>query len=128
MAALLAGLAARPLAGWSRRWALESAAALFRADLARARAAAILGGGTVAVVLDTTVGSWRIETPEGEILAGRSLERGLLLRSTAHRQRILFTARGTSSLYSTTWIGAVDHPEIPWRGARVSPTGAVERR
>jgi hypothetical protein len=49
------------------------------------------------------------------------------IRTTANRQSIPFTARGTTDLYSTTWIGPAADPGGTWHGIRVSPSGALSR-
>ena len=81
----------------SRRYAAAGAARQLRADLARVRMDAILRGGTVTVAI----------------------------RTSANRQSIPFTARGTTDLYSTTWIGPASDPEGKWHAIRVAPSGAV---
>lgn len=128
IATILAGAFLRPLARWHLRSLARAAAATLRADLARGRVHGVLRGETVTVVLDTVADAWRIEDGEGAVLFDRRLDSGLSLVSTAHEGRIPFTSRGTSNLYSTTWIVVTDDPDAPWRGARVSPTGAVEPR
>lgn len=116
-------------AAWSDRQAVAAAARTFRTDLQRARAAAILRGETIAVELDTLAASYEARSLRGgQRLFGRRLGEGLFLRTTAYRERILFTARGTGSLYSTTWIGAHDRRDARWHGTRVTPTGAIEAR
>lgn len=126
--AILAAVSVAPFATWHRRASVRSSAATLRADLARARVEGVLRGETVAVVLDTVADGWRVEAANGAPLLARSLPPGLALTSSAHQGRIPFTSRGTSNLYSTTWIGVADEPGAPWHGARVSPTGAVEPR
>lgn len=128
IATILAGAFLRPLGKWHLRSLSRATAATLRTDLARARVHGVLRGETVTVVLDTIADGWRVEAGEGDVLLDRRLERGLSLVSTAHQGRIPFTARGTSNLYSTTWIVVTDDPDAPWRGARVSPVGAVEPR
>ena len=81
----------------NRRYAAIGAARQLRADLARIRMDAILRGSTVTVAI----------------------------RTSANRQSIPFTARGTTDLYSTTWIGPASDPEGKWHGIRVAPSGAV---
>lgn len=128
MAAILASVALRPVARWQRRAVAHATASTLRADLARARVLGVLRGETVTVVLDTIQDGWWGEAKDGTVLFERRLDPGLSLTSTAHRGRIPFTSRGTSNLYSTTWIGIPDDPDARWHGARVSPTGAVEPR
>lgn len=124
VAAILVSAAAPSVAGAARSYAAWSAGRELRADLGLARARAILDGATVRVALDTLGGRYTVVGPVGNVLRQRQLGPGLVLRTTATRQEILFTARGTSSLYSTTWIGRAD-PDARWHGARVAPTGAV---
>lgn len=126
--AILLSLALPSLAGRERRAAADAAARRLRGDLARARAAAVLGGATVTVALDTTAGGWTASTAGGDTLFTTRLRSDLALRTTAHRQAIPFTARGTSNLYSTTWVLVPADPDAPWRGTRVSPAGTVELR
>lgn len=126
--AIFASASLAPVATWHRRASVRASAAAFRADLARARVEGVLRGETVTVVLDTVAGAWRAERSDGTPLFGRALPAGLTLTSSAHRSRIPFTSRGTTDLYSTTWIGVADDPGAPWHGARVRPTGAVEPR
>lgn len=128
MAGILGSVALRPVARWQRRAAVRATASTLRADLARARVEGVLRGETVTVVLDTIADGWRAQGGDGTVLFERRLDSGLSLVTTAHRNRIPFTSRGTSNLYSTTWIAADDDPDSRWHGARVSPTGAVEPR
>lgn len=128
MAGILGSVALRPMARWQRRAAVRATASTLRADLARARVEGVLRGETVTVVLDTIGDGWWAQGRDGEILFDRRLDPGLSLVTTAHRGRIPFTSRGTSNLYSTTWIAVDDDPDARWHGARVSPTGAVEPR
>ena len=123
--AILVAVASPAVSGASRRYAALSAARELHADLVAARTRAILDGVTVRVVVDTLTASYRVVTAGGETVRRRTLPSTLLLRSTAWRQEILFTPRGTSSLYSTTWIGVADDPDVRWHGARVAPTGTV---
>lgn len=125
--------AAPSVARAQRRFAAGGAARELRADLARARVHAILTGQTVRVVLDTLGAGWRIE--EGPGVAGgdaavvqRRLPAGLILRTTASGQEILFTARGTSNLYSTAWIYPAADPDARWHRVQVAPTGALSLR
>lgn len=126
--AILVAVALPPLAGRQRRGEVRVAARTLEADLARARTAAVLAGRTVTVRLDTLAGSYLVEGPGGEPIVARRLQAPLELRTTAHGQAIPFTARGTSNLYSTTWIGTPGDVGARWHGVRVSPSGAVERR
>lgn len=126
--AILLSLAAPPIVRWDRRFAAAAAARALRGDLARARTDAVLRGESVSVGLDTLAGAWRTTTQAGDTLRVRVLGPGLALSTTAHRQRILFTARGTSDLYSTTWIRVPADPGAREHGLRVAPTGAIERR
>lgn len=128
IAAILTSAFAPPLARWQRRAVARATASTLRVDLARARVHGVLRGETVTVILDTIQDGWRVEAGDGAVLLERRLGVGLSLVSTAHRGRIPFTSRGTSNLYSTTWIGVEDDPDARWHGARVSPTGAVEPR
>jgi prepilin-type N-terminal cleavage/methylation domain-containing protein len=123
--AILVALASPAISQASRRYAALSAARELRSDLVAARTRAILDGATVRVVVDTLAGTYELVTADGDTVRRRTLPSVLLLRSTAWRQEILFTARGTSSLYSTTWIGVAGDPDARWHGARVAPTGAV---
>jgi prepilin-type N-terminal cleavage/methylation domain-containing protein len=123
--AILVSAASPAISRASRRYTALSAARELRSDLVAARTRAILEGATVRVVVDTLVGSYGVVTAEGDTVRRRRLPSVLLLRSTAWRQEILFTPRGTSSLYSTTWIGVAGDPDAHWHGARVAPTGAV---
>jgi hypothetical protein len=123
--AILAAVALPPISRASIRYAALSSARELRTDLVAARTRAILDGATVRVVIDTLAGTYRVILGEGDTVRRRALPPELLLRSTAWRQEILFTPRGTSSLYSTTWIGVAGDPDARWHGARVAPTGAV---
>lgn len=110
-----------------RRYAALTAARQLRADLARARMDAILRGTTVTVAIDTVAGGWAASDADGvPLLAGR-LPSAVAIRTTANRQSIPFTARGTTDLYSTTWIGPAGDPEGGWHGIRVAPSGALYR-
>jgi len=123
--AILASAAAPSVARAARSYSAWSAGRELRADLALARSRAILDGGTARVLMDTLGPGYTIVGPAGEVLRRRILGSGLLLRTTATRQEVLFTARGTSSLYSTTWVGRADDAGARWHGARVAPTGVV---
>lgn len=125
---ILVGIAAPSLARSQRRYAAFVAARTLRADVAHARLRAILDAATVRLVIDTVQASYRLERADSTVLRERALAPGLLLRTTAHRQEILFSARGTSNLYSTTWVAVDGDPGARWHGVRVIPTGAVEER
>lgn len=125
---ILLQIAVPSLATWRNREAARAAARKFRADLARARTSAVMRGETIAVQLDTLAPGYAVRTLAGDTLFERSLEPVLALRTTAHLQRVLFTARGTGSLYATTWIAVRDDAEARWLGTRVTPTGAIEVR
>lgn len=116
------------LARAQRRFAAYVAARHLRADVARARQRAILDGSTVRVAIDTVFARYRIVNESGTVLFERGLGRGLILRTTAHRQEILFSPRGTSNLYSTTWVAVGDDLDSRWHGMRVIPSGAIETR
>lgn len=124
-AAVVASAAAPSLSRARRAYAAWSAGRELRADLVVARTRAILDGATVRVALDTLRGRYAVVGPAGDTLRRRELPEFLRLRTTAARQEVLFTARGTSNLYSTTWIGGATDPDLRWHGARVAPTGAV---
>lgn len=111
-----------------RRYAAHAAARQFRVDLARSRMDAILLGRTVTVVIDTLAGTWTATDAEGALLYERSAPPSVAVRTTANRQSIPFTARGTADLYSTTWIGPADDPGGTWHGIRVAPSGALARQ
>lgn len=123
--AILASVAAPNLTRAARRYAAWSAGHELRSDLVLARTRAVLDGATVRVVVDTVQGRYVVLAANGDTLRRRALAPRLLLRTTAWRQEILFTSRGTSSLYSTTWVGVAGDPDARWHGARVAPTGAV---
>lgn len=123
--ALLVASASPTVSRSARRYAAWSAARELRGELVAARTRAVLGGVTVRVVVDTLRSAYRVVGAESDTLRIRRLSPGLFLRTTAVRQEILFTARGTSSLYSTTWIGVTGDPDARWHGTRVAPTGAV---
>lgn len=126
--AVLLSAAWPQVARWSRRFESAAAARELAADLARARSAAVLRGETVTVSLDTLAGAWRAIAASGDTILDGRLEHPLRLTTTAHRERVLFTARGTGDLYSTTWIVVPDDPDARSHGLRVAPTGAIERR
>lgn len=125
VAAILASAAVPTLARASRRYAAWTAGRELRSDLVLARTRAILDGATVRVAVDTLRGRYALLAASGDTLRRRAVAPGLVLRTTAWRQEILFTARGTSSLYSTTWVGVGGDLDARWHGARVAPTGAV---
>jgi hypothetical protein len=79
-------------------------------------------------VLDTVVSAYQVEDVDRRVLRRRELRAGLALKTTAHQQEILFSPRGTSNLYSTTWIGVRRDPDGRWYGLRVLPSGAIEDR
>lgn len=125
VAAILASAALPPVARATRRYSAWSAGRELRSDLVLARTRAILDGATVRVAVDTLRGRYAIVAASGDTLRHKQLAAGLLVRTTAWRQEVLFTARGTSNLYSTTWVGVAGDPDARWHGARVAPTGAV---
>ena len=106
----------------SRRYAAIGAARQLRADLARVRMDAILRGSTVTVAIDTVSGAWEASDADGIILLSRQAPGSVAIRTSANRQSILFTARGTTDLYSTTWIGPASDPEGRWHAIRVAPS------
>lgn len=126
--AILVALAVPPLSRAERRAAAGMAARELRADLARTRIRAILDGSTAWVEIDTAAGRYQVVDGSGRRLLERVLPPGVVLKTTAHRQSIPFTARGTSNLYSTTSIGIPADPDARWHVLRVAPTGSVEVR
>ena len=110
-----------------RRYAAVAAARQLRADLAHVRMEAILRGMTVTVVIDTVAGSYAVTEAGGDSLLSRAVPPSVRIRTTANRQSIPFTARGTTDLYSTTWIGPAEDPDGAWHGIRVAPSGAVAK-
>ena len=110
-----------------RRYAAVAAARQLRADLAHARMEAILRGRTVTVVIDTVSGSYAVTEAGGDSLLSRAVPPSVRIRTTANRQSIPFTARGTTDLYSTTWIGPAEDPDGAWHGIRVAPSGAMAK-
>ena len=108
-----------------RRYAAFAAARQLRADLARVRMDAILRGTTVTVAIDTVSGSWEAIDVGGAVLLAGRVPGSVAVRTSANRQSIPFTARGTTDLYSTTWIGPALDPEGKWHAIRVAPSGAV---
>lgn len=109
----------------SRRYAATGAARQLRADLARVRMDAVLRGSTVTVAIDTVAGTYQASVADGAVLLARRVPDSVAIRTSANRQSIPFTARGTTDLYSTTWIGPAWDPEGKWHGIRVAPSGAV---
>lgn len=126
LAGILLAIALPPAGRRERRAAARVAADALGADLVRARSAGILAGETVTVRLDSLVGEWALVAADGSVLFRRRLSRGLRLHTTAYRQEIPFTSRGTSNLYSTTWIEVAADSAAPTPGIRVSPTGVAE--
>lgn len=94
-------------------------------DLQRARSVAVQRAETVRVVIDTIGGRYRGERSDGVVIFDRRLNGSLALRTTAYRQTIPFTARGTANLYSTTWIVTADGQTTGSVRVRVSPVGAI---
>ena len=127
-AGVLLALAVPAVSSVERRLGAYVAASTFRSDVTGARQHAILEGATVRVVLDTLVGAYHVEDVDRRVLRRRRLRAGLALKTTAHRQEILFSPRGTSNLYSTTWIGVRRDTDGRWYGLRVLPSGAIEDR
>lgn len=124
--AILITLAAPPFGRTERRWAAYTAARALAADVARARQRAIRDRRTVRVVLDTLEGSYEVQPAGGNPLLRRRLRPDLRLRTSAYRQEILFSGRGTSSLYATAWVGVRGDPRAREHRIRVLPTGAIE--
>lgn len=122
---VLLSAAAPDLGRASRRYAATGAARQLRADLARVRMDAILRGGTLTVAIDTVAGAYEARDGAGTVLLARRVPESVALRTSANRQSIPFTARGTTNLYSTTWIGPGSDPEGKWHAIRVAPSGAV---
>ncbi len=110
-----------------RRYAALAAARQLRTDLAHVRTEAILRGRTVTVAIDTVAGSYVATLGSGDSLLSRQIPSSVRIRTTANRQSIPFTARGTTDLYSTTWIGPAEDPEGAWHGIRVAPSGALAK-
>lgn len=109
-----------------RRWAAYAAARTLATDVARARARAIQERATVRVVLDTLAGAYEVRLAGGQAVTRRELRSDLALGTGAHLGEILFSARGTSNLYSTVWVVARGDPLAPPHRIRVLPTGAIE--
>lgn len=124
---VLLALVLPPLGRSERRWAAYAAARTLAADVARARRLAIQERVTVRVVLDTVQGAYDVRPGDGDAVTRRKLRDDLALGTTAYLQEILFSARGTSNLYSTAWIVARGDPLAREHRIRVLPTGAIER-
>ena len=122
---VLLSAAAPDLGRASRRYAAIGAARQLRADLARVRMDAILHGSTVTVAIDTVTGAWEASDAGGELLLSHRVPGSVAVRTSANRQSIPFTLRGTTNLYSTTWIGPASDPEGKWHAIRVAPSGAM---
>ena len=60
-----------------------------------------------------------------ELLLSHRVPGSVAVRTSANRQSIPFTSRGTTNLYSTTWIGPASDPEGKWHAIRVAPSGAM---
>jgi prepilin-type N-terminal cleavage/methylation domain-containing protein len=123
---ILVALVSPPLARSERRWAAYTAARTLGADVARARRLAIQQRAAVRVVLDTLGGTYAVRVAPCDTVIRRKLRPDLLLGTSAHLQEILFSARGTSNLYSTAWIVARADPGAHEHRIRVLPTGAIE--
>lgn len=124
--AILLALAAPPLGRGERRWAAYAAGRTLAAEVARARQRAIQDRQTVRVVLDTVGGTYEVRPASGDPLPRHRLRPDLRLGTTAYRQEILFSGRGTSNLYATAWVGVRDDPAGREHRIRVLPTGAIE--
>lgn len=122
---VLLSAAAPDLGRATRRYAAIGAARQLRSDLAQVRMDAILRGSTVTVAIDTVVGAWEASDAGGALLLSRRVPGSVAIRTSANRQSIPFTARGTTNLYSTTWIGPASDPEGKWHAIRVAPSGAL---
>ena len=122
---VLLSAAAPDLGRANRRYAAMGAARQLRADLAHVRMDAILRGSTVTVAIDTVAGTYRASAAGGAVLLSRRVPGSVAIRTSANRQSIPFTARGTTDLYSTTWVGPAVDPEGKWHAIRVAPSGAV---
>ena len=110
-----------------RRYAAIAAARQLRADLAHVRTEAILRGTTVTVAIDTAAGSYVATLGSGDSIVFRRVPSSVRIRTTANRQSIPFTGRGTTDLYSTTWIVPAEDSEGAWHGIRVAPSGALAK-
>lgn len=124
---ILVAAAVPDLGRAQRRYAAHAAARQLRSDLAQARMEAILRGKTVTIAIDTAAGSYGATDAGGASLLSRTMPPSVRIRTTANRQSIPFTARGTTDLYSTTWIGPAADPDGTWHGIRVAPSGALTR-
>ena len=124
---ILLAVAVPDLGRAQRRYAAHAAARQLRSDLAHVRMEAILRGKTVTIAIDTVAGSYTATDPGGASLLSRHVPPSVRIRTTANRQSIPFTARGTTDLYSTTWIGPAADPDGTWHGIRVAPSGALTR-
>lgn len=122
---IILSAAAPDLGRANRRYAAMAAARQLRADLARVRMDAILRGSTVTVAIDTVAGTYQASDAGGAVLLARRVPGSVAIRTSANRQSIPFTARGTTDLYSTTWVGPAEDPEGKWHATRVAPSGAV---
>ena len=122
---ILLSSAAPDVARAHRRYTALTSARHLRSDLARARMDAILRGKTVTIAIDTLAGTWTGTDADGLAVLEGGVPSTIVVRTTAHRQSIPFTARGTTDLYSTTWIGPAGDPEGHWHGIRVAPSGAL---
>jgi Tfp pilus assembly protein FimT len=128
LVSVLLSVAVPDLARAHRRFAASAAARQLRVDLAQARMNAILRGGTVTVAIDTVAGAYTATDVDGTTQLVRRVPAAVRIRTTANRQSIPFTARGTTDLYSTTWIGPADDPGGKWHRIRVAPSGAPDPR
>ncbi|HUF90397.1 MAG TPA: GspH/FimT family pseudopilin [Gemmatimonadota bacterium] len=125
--AVLLSTALPDLARARDRFAALASARQLRADLAHARMLAILRGRTVTVAIDTVAGAYTATLEGGTPEIVRRVPASVRIRTTAHLQSIPFTARGTTDLYSTTWIGPAEDPGGTWHGIRVAPSGSLAR-
>lgn len=125
--AILLSVAAPTVGRAHARFAAMAAARQLRADLAQARMQAVLLGRTVTVAIDTVAGAYEATDPDGAALLSHRIPGGVRIRTSAYRQSIPFTARGTTDLYSTTWVGPADDPDGAWHGIRVAPSGSLAR-
>lgn len=123
---ILLALIAPPIGRSERRWAAYAAARTLATDVARARATAIRERATVRVVLDTLAGAYEVRLAGGPAVTRRRLRSDLALGTSAHLAEILFSARGTSNLYSSAWVAARGDPRARPHRVRVLPTGAIE--
>ena len=125
--AILLAAAVPTLGRAHARYASLAAARQLRTDLAQARMHAVLRGRTVTVAIDTVAGAYAATDADGDSLLARQVPGSVRIRTSANRQSIPFTARGTTDLYSTTWIGPADDPGGTWHGIRVAPSGSLAR-